>query len=160
MEEIRIIELEEQVTAGVRQIARMDDLTTLFDAKFAEVAQALQASGVTPAGAPYARYRGRPSETVDVEIGFPVAEAFAATGDLVVDALPAVRAVETFHVGSYDKLHETYERVDSWIAEHQLQTLEDMWEVYESGPESDPDPATWRTRILLPLTGPQVEKAP
>lgn len=159
MEEIRIIELQEQATAGVRQIARMDELTTLFDSKFAEVAEALQASRVTPAGAPYARYRGRPTDTVDVEIGFPVTEAFPPTGGLVVDALPAVRAVETFHVGSYDKLRETYQRIESWVAEHELQTLEESWEIYESGPESDPDPTTWRTRILWPLTGPQVEKA-
>ena len=38
-----------------------------------------------------------------------------------------------------------------------LAVLDQSWEIYEAGPESDPDPATWRTRVIFPVTGPQVE---
>lgn len=156
MEDIRIIDLPAQATAGVRRQVRMDELSSVFDRTFQQVAAALMEAGVSPAGAPYARYRGMPAETVDVEIGFPVAEAFVASGELVVDALPAVRAVESVHVGSYDTLADAYGRMEAFVKEKGLTTLDQSWEMYEAGPESDPDPATWRTRIVFPLTGPQV----
>lgn len=156
MEEIRIIDEPEQTIAGVRQRARMDQLPDIFDMTFQQVAAALMAAGVTPAGAPYARYRGTPTDTVDVEIGFPVAAPFPSTGELVVSSLPAVRAVETVHVGSYASLKDAYRRVEAFIAERGLSRLDQSWEFYDAGPDSDPDPATWRTRVVFPLTGPQV----
>ncbi len=158
MTEIHMIELLEQPVAGVRQQVRMEDLKNLFDTAFEQVLEAIQAAGAAPAGAPYARYFGRPTETVEVEIGFPVLEPFAASGDIVVSTLPAARAAEAIHTGSYDTLAETYRAIERWIAEHELQMLDESWEIYEAGPESDPDPATWRTRILFPVSGPQVER--
>ncbi|MPV37123.1 GyrI-like domain-containing protein [Georgenia subflava] len=156
MTDIHIIELQEQQVAGVRLRVRMDEITTIFDTRFTEVLDALTAAGAQPAGAPYARYRGRPTDTVDVEVGFPVTAPFQGTGEVRGGTLPAVRAAEAVHPGSYDTLPETYAAVERWVAENDLQTLEESWEVYESGPESDPDPSTWRTRVVFPLTGPQV----
>lgn len=157
MGDIHLIELPEQAVAGVRQRIRMDEITTIFDTRFQEVLQALQSAGVAPAGAPYARYHGDVGETVDVEIGFPVAEPFSGSGDVQGETLPAARAVETIHEGAYDRLRETYEAVQRWMAEHDLQPLDQSWEIYEAGPESDPDPETWRTRVVFPVSGPQVE---
>ncbi|GAA1636131.1 GyrI-like domain-containing protein [Georgenia ruanii] len=159
MNDIHLIDLQEQPVVGVRQRVRMEDIKNLFDTAFEKVLEGIRAAGAAPAGAPYARYFGRPEETVDVEIGFPVQEPFPATGDLVVSTLPAARAAEVIHAGPYDTLPDTYRAMEQWIAEHQLQMLEESWEIYEAGPVSDPDPATWRTRILFPVSGPQVKPA-
>jgi len=32
------------------------------------------------------------------------------------------------------------------------ETFQDLWEVYVAGPESGPDPATWRTELNRPLS--------
>jgi effector-binding domain-containing protein len=157
MGDIHLIELQEQSVAGVRQRIRMDEITTIFDTRFQEVLQALRSAGVAPAGAPYARYHGEVGETVDVEVGFPVEQPFAGSGDVVGETLPAVRAVEAVHEGAYDSLKNTYEAVERWMGERDLKPLDQSWEIYEAGPESDPDPATWRTRVVFPVTGPQVE---
>ncbi|WP_448070490.1 GyrI-like domain-containing protein [Georgenia yuyongxinii] len=157
--DIHLIDVEEQPVAGVRQHVRLAELTTVLDSAFPKVLDAIRQAGAVPAGAPYARYFGTPSDTVDVEVGFPVAEPFAASGDVVVSTLPAARAAEAVHTGSYDRLPETYRRLETWIAEHDLQALDESWEVYEAGPDSDPDPATWRTRVLFPVSGPQVAQS-
>lgn len=152
MTEFRIIEEPEQLTAGIRRQVRTTELPAFFDDAFHEVFDALREAGVAPAGAPYARYRGPVGETVDVEAGFPVLEAFSG-GEIAGGALPAGRAVEAVHTGSYDALHETYEAIETWLGEKGLTASAEMWEIYESGPESDPDPATWRTRVVWPVSG-------
>lgn len=166
MDEIRLIECQEQPTVGVRQVVRADDLPALFDRAVPAVAEALQRTDTHPAGPPYARYRGRMRGGFDVEVGFPVTEPARLTGlrieappgsQPVADTLPAVRAAETVHTGAYDGLPDTYARLEAWVEEHDLQPLNESWEFYESGPASDPDPGTWRTRILMAVTGPAVE---
>lgn len=156
MTEIHLTDVLEQPVAAVRDRVRTDELKNTFSAAFHQVFTALTEAGMQPAGAPFARYRGMPTETVDVEIGFPVVSPFAGSGDVVGETLPAARAVEAVHVGDYDSLRATYEEVERWMREHEVTPSEEMWEVYESGPESDPDPATWRTRIVWPVTGPAI----
>ncbi|MFH5821334.1 GyrI-like domain-containing protein [Georgenia sp. AZ-5] len=158
MTEIHLIDLQEQPVVGRRQQIRMDQIAEIFETTLNDVLQAIRAAGATTAGAPYARYFGKPAETADVEVGFPVTEPFTATGDLVVSVLPAARAAEAIHRGPYDRLVETYREMELWAQEHKVVLLEEAWEIYEAGPESDPDPATWRTRILYPVSPPQVEQ--
>lgn len=161
--EIRLIESLEQPTFGLRQAVREEDLPALLARVLPLVAAALEHDGVHPAGPPYARYRGRMAGGFDVEVGFPVAEPVAPTisdpgpGEPTADVLPAARVVETVHTGGYDGLAETYALLDTWMAEHDVEPLDQSWEFYEAGPDSDPDPATWRTRVVMPVTGPAVE---
>ncbi|MCK0118644.1 GyrI-like domain-containing protein [Isoptericola sp. S6320L] len=169
--EIRLIDQPGQATVGVRRIARPEDLSAVFATLIPRVAGLLDRLGVQPAGPPYGRYRDRPGDGFDVEVGFPVDGAVdvsrlpqaaapdAATDAVVTEPLPATRAVEAIHIGPYDRLPATYDRLASWITEHRLHPLGQSWELYESGPDSDPRPATWRTRVVVAVTGPEIEPA-
>ena len=42
---------------------------------------------------------------------------------------------------------------DAWIAAQGLAAAPDLWECYLAGPESGPDPTTWRTELNRPLVG-------
>lgn len=156
MGEIHFTEVVEQPVAAVRSRVRMDELPDAFSSAFHRVFAALAEAGIRASGAPYARYRGMPTDTVDVEIGFPVESPFPGSGDVIGETLPAGRAVEALHSGDYDSLRGTYEEVERWMRAHDVIPSDQMWEVYLSGPESDPDPATWRTRIVWPVTGPGI----
>jgi AraC family transcriptional regulator len=39
------------------------------------------------------------------------------------------------------------------MGEHSLTPSDEMWEVYLSDPQTEPDPATWRTQIFWPVAG-------
>ena len=39
----------------------------------------------------------------------------------------------------------------NWITAQGHMPGEDLWERYVAGPESNPDPATWRTELNWPL---------
>jgi effector-binding domain-containing protein len=151
MVEIELVELPEQPTAALHDDVPMTELPAFFDRAFHTVAEALQAQGAAPAGPPFAHYRGRPGETVDVEGGFPVAAPIHHAGSVHPGVVPAGRYAQAVHVGDYDSLEQTYAAVEHWIDEHGLEAAEDMWEIYLSDPEHEPDPAAWRTRVLWPV---------
>ncbi len=156
MAEIALIDVEERPTVGVRGQVRLDELAEYFATVFDEVAAEIERAGARIAGAPFARYRGIPSAVVDVEAGFPLTEPWSGGGSLVTGTLPAARAVEAVHRGGYETIRETYAALEQWVTEHGHHLQEDCWELYESGPSSDPDPETWRTRIVWPVEHPQV----
>lgn len=155
--EISLIDVEERPTVGVRRTVRMAELSEFLSEAFDVVAAEVGRTGARLAGAPYARYRGMPSEVVDVEAGFPLTEPWRHGGDLVAGSLPAARVIEAVHHGGYEELRGAYTAIEAWAVEHRVGTQDDMWELYEAGPQSDPDPQTWRTRIVWPIEHPAVE---
>ena len=67
--------------------------------------------------------------------------------------VPAVRVARTVYRGPYEGLGPAWEEFMAWIAGEGHTQGPDLWEVYLSGPESDPDPATYRTELNRPLVG-------
>ena len=52
--------------------------------------------------------------------------------------MPACRAVQAMHVGSYDILGTTYEAVEQRMNEEGLEVSDDMWGYYLSDRSTDP----------------------
>lgn len=156
---MKIVELQEQPTVVVREQVAMNALPEFFGRAFAAVSAAIEAQGIQPAGPPFALYRGMPTEIVDVEGGFPVATTVAAVNGVRAGILPACRAVQAMHVGSYDTLGTTYEAVKQRMQEEDLEASDDMWEYYLS--DQSTDPATWRTLVVWPvLSGDRQQSVP
>lgn len=151
MTEIQITERAEQPTAGIRETVPMAELTEFFGRAFTQTMAALEAQGAHPAGPPFGKYYGTPTSVIDVEAGFPVSAAISPAGEVRPGTLPAGRAVEAIHIGPYDTMTSTYAEVERFIAEAGLVAEPVMWESYLSGPEEQPDPATWQTVICWPV---------
>ena len=147
--DVEIVELQEQPTAVVREQVAMTALQEFFGRAFAEVSAAMEAQGVQPTGPPFALYRGMPTETVDVEAGFPVSTTIEAANGVRAGIMPPCRAVQAMHVGSYDTLGTTYEAVKQRMYEEGLTASDDMWEYYLS--DQTTDPAIWRTLVVWPV---------
>jgi effector-binding domain-containing protein len=151
MTSIRIIECPQQPTAAVRDQVPMTELTDFFSRAFEQTMALLQAQGLHPVGAPFGKYYGQPSDTVDVEAGFPVATAITPSGVVVAGTLPGGRAVSAVHVGPYDTMTSTYAKIEDYFAEHDLTPGPVMWECYLTDPAAEPDPARWQTEICWPI---------
>lgn len=148
----RKVHLAEQPVAVVRERVPMAGLTDFFGRAFGTVMAAVQMQGVSPAGPPFALYRGTPAETVDVEAGFPVAGRFTATGGVEAGTLPETDAFEAVHAGPYDTLQQTYGVIQQQIEAEGLTPANMMWEYYLTDPENQPDPQQWQTRVIWPYT--------
>jgi effector-binding domain-containing protein len=151
MTNFEIVTRSEQPTAVVHETVTMAELPQFFARAFGGVMGALRQQGVNPAGPPFAHYLGMPGETVEVEAGFPVERGLLPEGPVHASALPAAKCVHGVHVGPYDAMTKTYGELAAWAKAKGLHPHHDMWEVYWSGPQLEPDPKTWRTEIFWPV---------
>jgi effector-binding domain-containing protein len=76
---------------------------------------------------------------------------FFAAGRVKASELPAATVARTLHHGNYEGLGSAWGEFMDWIAAEGHKPAEDLWECYLAGPESNPDPATWRTELNRPL---------
>lgn len=148
---IRVVQADERPTAVVRARVPVAELPIFFQKAFSATWKALREQGLTPTGPPFALYHGIPTQSVDVEAGFPVTIAPHADGEVAAGTLPGGRAVEAVHVGPYDTMGETYGQVEQWMVGQRLQPGPVVWESYLSDPQRETDPATWRTLIHWPV---------
>jgi effector-binding domain-containing protein len=146
-----VIELEPQSVAVVEGEVAIPELPAFFEDAFTTVMAALQRHGIEPTGPPIGLYPSAPTDRVEVAAGFPTAEPIEADGRVVPVELPGGRAVEAVHVGPYDTMETTYAELQEWMAAEHLEPVGPMWECYLSDPSAEPDPSTWRTRIVWPI---------
>ncbi|MFF1384422.1 GyrI-like domain-containing protein [Arthrobacter sp. NPDC058288] len=148
---IRLVQRPEQATAVVREKVPMNELPEFFGRAFGAVMAAARDQDVQIAGPPFGLYRGMPTDTVDVEAGFPVTAPLTASGGVETGTLPACRAFEATHTGPYDTLVTTYNDIQARMKEEGFNPADSMWEYYLSDPATEPDPATWRTLVVWPV---------
>lgn len=87
------------------------------------------------AGAPIQCYHDAEymEEDADLELCIPTKKKVSHP-DVTAKTLPAVKAICTTHVGSYEKLHMAYKALTDYANEHKLSTITPSREVYVKGP--------------------------
>ncbi|MFC8192601.1 GyrI-like domain-containing protein [Cellulomonas sp. NPDC057328] len=148
------------VAASRRTVARAD-LGAFLDLAHGEVRDAVEAAGARVVGPAIAWYGHVPDATADVAAAFPVAglplgPVTPAGGEPVapVEVVPLTggRCLVTEHVGPHDGVGASWDRLLArWHADHGGVGRGDFWEVHRVGRTTEPDPARWRTRLVLPL---------
>jgi effector-binding domain-containing protein len=150
MVQVEMVRIPSETVAVVRREIPADRLPAFFEEAFDRVAGSLPDAGGHIAGPPFGWYHGLPTKTVDVAAGFPVAgDVHGPDGGVTLTERPGCRALVAVHVGSYDGLAKTWGEVEAWVEEYSLPLRGDSWEEYLTDPTGDP--ATWRTRVVLPL---------
>lgn len=153
--DIGVEQVETQSVAFIRRSVRMDELTGFYDEVFSRVLDVVTGAGGQVTGPAFGWYHGTPSETVDVAAGFPVSDiapgSVPGDDEVMVDDRVGGRAVVAVHVGDYDSLASSYEAMEAWMAEHDEEGRDDMWEEYLSDPSEEPDTSKWQTRLVLPV---------
>ena len=115
-----------------------------------EVEGAMTRAGVALTGPPFVRYLEMGPE-IRAAIGFPVGTAIAPSGRIQPGRLPGGDAARIVHLGPYDTIAVTYERLQAWMAARRREPSGPFWEVYWTDPHTSPDPASWRTEVFAPL---------
>ena len=159
----QVVDLPAQPFAVVREQVPMAEMTSFFDRAFRAVAEAVARAGFAAEGPPIGLYRGMPTDTVDVTAGFPVPSGTpegplgasgagdATEGSVQVIHLPAGRAAQLLHVGSYDGLASSYDVLMRWMQGQGLVPSDVMWEAYRTEPTPDGDGASMQTLITWPV---------
>ena len=123
-------------------------------ARLAELLPALggdmRSVGVGQAGAPFVRYREM-ADPLTIEAGVPIAAPVDLPAPAQTGELPSGRRAVCVHVGPYDALPQSWERLTAWLDEQGEKAAGAGWESYLTDPGSEPDPAKWVTEISIPL---------
>ena len=122
-------------------------LAGFYDRSFGAVAGAIARQGQAPAGPAFGFYLRPPSDTVDLEVGFPTTSAVADDGEVHPSQLPAGEVATAVHAGSYDELSQSWQALADWIAEQGRQPGPQMWEVYLTEPTPGGEASAMRTEL-------------
>lgn len=115
----------------------LSDLPALFDTHYPRL------GGAGPIGPGYAKYVGDPMRTFDVEFGFPVA---AVPEGFDTGEFPSGRALALSHIGGFDGLGDSWQRLMADFAARGLTSVRAIAEVYTSDPSHTP-PEEMRTDL-------------
>ncbi|MES2901220.1 MAG: GyrI-like domain-containing protein [Pseudomonadota bacterium] len=146
-----IVHIDAQQTAVIHLTIPRADIRTVMGPGIGELMAVVQAQGIGPTGSWFSHHLTMHPDTFDFEIGVPVSGPVTPSGRVRPGSLPAGRVARTILVGDYSGLGEGWASFREWIGKQGLQAAPDLWEVYTKGPESDPDPASWRTELNQPL---------
>ena len=147
----QVVQTEARPAAVIHLTVPRAEIQNVMGPAIGEITAALAAQGIAPAGPMFSHHLRMDPQTFDVEVGFPVATPVAAAGRVKPGELPAARVARTVYHGPYEGLHSAWGELDRWVADQGLTPLPHLWESYVAGPESGPDPSTWRTELNRPL---------
>lgn len=148
LEGFEIIDVARQITAVIRLRIPCEECPLHFGPAVAELFEALSRQGIAPTGPVFDHHFTAPDTHFDFEIGVPTSELVTPVGRMIASDRPAFRAVRAVLTGGYDQLPEAWPQFMKWIADHGIEPADDFWQVFAKGPESDPDPASWRTELI------------
>lgn len=142
--EVSFIETAESPTAVIRfDGITMAELMDCYDAAFGALHAAIGAGAVTPAGPALGLYHGEPHGRFDLEVGYPLAVPLAEEltfGGFPVRGgrIPAASWAVLGHLGPYDALPASWDRLNAGIAASGRTGSPSWIEVYVSDPMRTP----------------------
>jgi effector-binding domain-containing protein len=141
----------EQQTAVIHLTVPRAEMRHVMQPGLRELMATLAAQGIAPAGPWFSHHLRLDPDTFDFEISVPVASTAAPAGRVRPSRLPSVRIARTVYRGPYEGLGQAWDEFFDWIKTNGHAPAGNIWECYLAGPESNADPADWRTEFNCPL---------
>ncbi|MBF6301101.1 GyrI-like domain-containing protein [Nocardia amamiensis] len=146
-----LLDLTEVPTAVVHSRVAEGELRDFFDKSFRTLPEVIAVQEAMIQGPAFGLYREAADGLVDVEVGFPVDRRIQPDRDVTPSRLPAGKVARIVHVGAFDGLSGTWDRLRSWIGTHGLTPGPVRWEVYLIRPNPQMDPSDLRTELNWPV---------
>ena len=146
-----IVQTNAQTAAIIRFTIPREEIRNVMGPGMQELMQTVAAQGIQPLGPMFSHHLRMDPAVFDFEIGVPIGSPITPTGRVQAGGLPAVRVARTIYTGPYEGLGDAWGEFGEWISSQGHRPAADLWECYISGPESGPDPSTWRTELNRPL---------
>ena len=147
----QIVKTDTQRAAIIRFTIPRAEIQNVMGPGMAELNAAVAAQGIAPAGPMFSHHFRMDPAIFDFEIGVPLTSPISPVGRVEAGELAAATVARTVYHGGYEGLGPAWGEFNSWVKAEGHTPAPDLWESYVSGPESDPDPATFRTELNRPL---------
>jgi len=87
---------------------------------------------------------GAGEATMTVDFGVQVTRPFAPRGEVALAETPAGKVASALHIGAYERMGETHQAIQAWVAANNVKLAGKSWEIYE---DWTADPANLQTQI-------------
>ncbi len=131
---IRIVDVEKTLCLAMHSQVANDMIGVAVVEAFHKVADHISSNGGYPAGAPFVFYHGFDDRVTTMDCGWPVVNDIPETDSIRVFHLPAGKTVNTRHIGPYEGLMDTYQKIMEFLTGEGLKAGP-MWEYYLNSPE-------------------------
>lgn len=147
---MQIVERKESPVLSIRYRTSVVELATGMGPIYGEIAAYMGKKNIPFAGPPFAMYYNMDMNDLDVEIGFPVAEAVTGEGRIAASKLPGGSFAIAKHTGPYTTIETTYNALTAFVKDKGVQPEDFMFEEYLNSPENTPSEKL-ETVIYFPL---------
>jgi effector-binding domain-containing protein len=154
IEPLRILQTTSQLTASIPLRVLREEIRHVMGPGLAELKTAVAAQKVAVTGPWFTHHFRNPGEVFDFEICLPVATPVAPADRVKPGQWSAMKIVQTTYHGGYEGLGSAWGEFIGVIKAGGHKTAEGLYESYAIGPETSPDPATWRTVLSKELLEP------
>lgn len=151
LEAPQITHITAQPTAIIHILVPREEIQSVMGPTIQELFSTIATQGIAPAGHWFTHHLRRPTESFDFEVSVPVTKRVSPAGRVKPSTWPDMKVARTVYQGPYEGLAGAWGEFLAWIEANGHQRAEDLWERYLVGPDSSPDPATWRTELIQPL---------
>lgn len=147
-----VVELKSRPFAYISLRSTLPQMPATMGQGFATLGQMFAKARAQMAGNPLAHYTAYDATSASFELGFPVLEtdipALRAAG-LSIGQSPGGTNMTATHIGPYDTVAKTYDRMTIAMKAQKLSPRRDMWESYLSPAETPPEQI--RTEVIWPV---------
>lgn len=140
----------QQPVLTVRTTTSVSELPSVIGTAYEQVMEHLSSLGQQPAGDPFVIYYNMDMQSLDVEMGYPVARLLPGGGKVQPSSLPAGRMATCLYTGPYAGCAAAYEALTTWVMDNGFDTTGISVEYYLNSPAQTP-PEQLQTRIVFPL---------
>ncbi len=116
-------------------------LPDVFGRAYEALYARIEHAGVAPAGPPFVIFGDQSIPGVEwhMDVCAPIAEPITPSGDIKYMELPATRVVSVLHVGPYDSLGATYEKLEIFLRTNGIVATGPPREIYLTPPDVPAD---------------------
>lgn len=167
--QIEIIEREEEKTLQIYAEAAVMKIPVVTGNAYKKIMKLAEEQKIEVTGAPFVRYLEINWNEVNtenkfaafikmfthkwkMEIGFPVKNKIAGSGEIKQSVITKGKYVKLIHHGPYQKVGGTYKQMLAWIKQNNLTVKNESIEFYLNDPHTTKK-ANLETIVLIPLAG-------
>ena len=130
---------------------KVDELTGRMIKMYSSLMRYLREHDEELDGHPFTIYHFNENDQVKLECGLPVSTELEGTEDIKYIELPPGKAVMASHFGHFSTVQKSYEAIEQYMKENNLEADGTPFELYITDPMKEPDQSKWETNIYFPI---------
>ena len=149
--EITLKDVESMYAMTLRSKCKMEDISKEMGSSFGRLMEFVSANGAQIAGPPFAIWYEWEDEVMEFDNAIPIDKPINGTKEILPIKTYQGKVAHVNHTGDYSTTYYSWNALEKYIKENNLETNGDPYEVYITDPQTEPDPAKWVTELYWPV---------